>query len=536
MYIVSGGCEVPSGTKKWKKQRWELQISRTFTHCQTAHERSLPTPPRRTLPVAIPAQLSASGCDVASPNLRQVDGTDMVRLFNYYFSTKTLVHMTAEATLLFGAIVVGIMIQRPIVAVADLNFLWPALIFVASMMAIITAVGAYRHDQPRNFSRAAAQFMFAFLVGFPVLYAAFNWMRFDAAFLDSLALNNMLALSGILLVRAVVMNRASAGSFAYRVMVIGAGPDAAAVDRAVSASAHHGMKIIGFFPMKGNEVAVPHQRVLRNSGSIVDAVKRHNVNEIIVALRERRGDATALSELLTCKLAGVRVIEQSTFFERISGEVRVDTLRASWMIYGEGFRQDQVRSFVKRVFDIASAVVLLGFTFPLMLMVAAAVALGSRGPILYRQERVGQNGRPFNVIKFRSMFIDAEASGTPQWARANDARVTPIGKLMRRTRIDELPQIFNVINGDMSFVGPRPERPFFVEQLAGQIPFYAARHSVKPGITGWAQVRYKYGSTPQDALHKLQFDLYYVKNHTLFLDVVILFETVGVVMTGAGAH
>jgi sugar transferase (PEP-CTERM system associated) len=243
-----------------------------------------------------------------------------------------------------------------------------------------------------------------------------------------------------------------------------------------------------------------------------------------------------LRELLDCKLAGVTVNDLSSFFERMRGQVRLDSLRASWLIYGDGFRQGIGRTVVKRVFDVVAASVLLVVTAPVMLLAAIAIALESGFPVIYRQERVGQGGRTFKVLKFRSMRLDAEADGKPRWATNSDDRITRVGHFMRKTRIDELPQIFNVLHGDMSFVGPRPERPYFVDQLTDQIPFYAARHSVKPGITGWAQVRYSYGASVDDAVQKLQYDLYYVKNHTLFLDLLVLVQTVRVVLTGDGAR
>ena len=235
-------------------------------------------------------------------------------------------------------------------------------------------------------------------------------------------------------------------------------------------------------------------------------------------------------------MEGIRVVEQSTFFEHLGGEVRIDALRASWLIFGDGFRQGRMRSFVKRAFDLGASIVLLAIALPVMLMTAIAIAVESNGPVFYRQERVGRQMKPFNVLKFRSMRADAEADGVPRWANANDTRITRVGQFIRRYRIDELPQIFNVVMGDMSFVGPRPERPYFVEQLAEQIPYYSARHSIKPGLTGWAQVSYRYGSSVDDALHKLQFDLYYVKNHTIFLDLLILLKTVEVVLSGDSAH
>jgi sugar transferase (PEP-CTERM system associated) len=218
------------------------------------------------------------------------------------------------------------------------------------------------------------------------------------------------------------------------------------------------------------------------------------------------------------------------------GQIRRDSVSAGWLIFGDGFEQGSLRRATKRVFDMVFSVLLLVLTAPLMAITALLIAWESGAPILYRQERVGLYGRTFHVVKFRSMRIDAEKDGTPRWASITDDRVTPVGRMIRKLRIDELPQLFNVLSGDMSLVGPRPERPFFVNKLTQELPYYAVRHSVKPGITGWAQVRYHYGASVEDAAEKLQYDLYYVKNHTLFLDLVVLFQTIGVVLTGKGAQ
>jgi sugar transferase (PEP-CTERM system associated) len=243
-----------------------------------------------------------------------------------------------------------------------------------------------------------------------------------------------------------------------------------------------------------------------------------------------------LRELLECKVSGIRVSDMSTHFEKTLGQIRIDHVRASWLIFGDGFHQGIYRTAAKRLFDLVCALLLLVLSAPLLLATAVAIALEGKGPVFYRQERVGEDGRTFRVLKFRSMRVDAEEDGRPQWAAANDDRITRIGGIIRRFRIDEFPQLFNVLNGEMSLVGPRPERPFFVEQLTREIPYYSVRHSVKPGVTGWAQVRYKYGATVEDSLEKLQYDLYYVKNNSLFLDIVILFETIGVVLSGEGAR
>jgi sugar transferase (PEP-CTERM system associated) len=230
------------------------------------------------------------------------------------------------------------------------------------------------------------------------------------------------------------------------------------------------------------------------------------------------------------------VIDLATHFEQLLGQIHLEAVSAGWLIFGDGFKQGLVRSVVKRLFDIVGSGILLLLSSPVMLVTALLIFIESGRPIFYRQERVGRNGDVFDVIKFRSMRQDAEKDGTPRWAGAGDTRVTRVGKIIRKMRIDELPQLFCVLKGDMSLVGPRPERPYFVERLTLDIPYYALRHGIKPGLTGWAQVRYHYGASIKDAEQKLQYDLYYVKNHSWLLDLIILFETVGVVLTGKGAQ
>jgi len=322
-----------------------------------------------------------------------------------------------------------------------------------------------------------------------------------------------------------------------RVLVLGTGSRAAKIESMLKSTQRaQRVHIVGYLPMSGTHHYVEHSRVLMERGSISSIIEKYNVDEILIAVRDRRGGGLPTSELLDCKLSGISVIELSTFFERENGQLQLESLNASWMILSEGFRQGLTRDAVKRAFDLlASGLLLLG-SLPVMGLAALLISLESSGPVLYRQERIGQYGRPFTIFKFRSMRTDAESDGKPQWAGQNDDRTTRVGRVIRKLRIDELPQIFNVFLGEMSFVGPRPERPFFVEQLVKEIPYYASRHSVKPGITGWAQVRYAYGASVEDAIEKLQYDLYYVKNHGLFLDMMILFQTAQVVLWGKGAR
>jgi sugar transferase (PEP-CTERM system associated) len=293
---------------------------------------------------------------------------------------------------------------------------------------------------------------------------------------------------------------------------------------------------VGYVPLASIHHFVPHEQILDATEPLSSLADRLQVDEIILAVRDRRGGALPVADLLDCKLKGIRVLELSSFFERENGHLQLDSLNASWMILGDGFHQGMLRDTIKRMFDVVASLILLSVTLPFMILAALAIKFESTGPVFYRQERVGQHGRPFTIFKFRSMRADAEQDGKPRWAQANDDRTTRVGRFIRKTRIDELPQIFNVFMGDMSFVGPRPERPYFVAELNQQIPYYGVRHTIKPGITGWAQVRHEYGASVEDAIEKLQYDLYYVKNHSLFLDLMILFQTVQVVLWGKGAR
>jgi sugar transferase (PEP-CTERM system associated) len=295
--------------------------------------------------------------------------------------------------------------------------------------------------------------------------------------------------------------------------------------------------LVGFVRGAGEEVAVPPTRLLSHQEHLSQMCDRMSIDEIVVAMEDRRRDFP-LSELLDCRLHGVDITDLVSFLERETGRVRVDLLSAGWMIFGGGFQRDTTRRVSSRLLDLLSSTFLLTLTSPLIVATALAIKLedGLRSHVFYRQPRVGYGGRVFNLLKFRSMRADAEGDGKAQWAQKDDPRVTRVGAFIRKTRIDELPQIINVLNGHMSFVGPRPERPPFVEELSAKIPYYAQRHTVKPGITGWAQLCYPYGSSEHDALQKLQYDLYYIKNSSFLFDLAILLQTAEVVVMGKGAR
>jgi sugar transferase (PEP-CTERM system associated) len=461
----------------------------------------------------------------------------MIRIFNHY------VHGSALRSVLFD---LGLVLMVAVVAiglqVGSMDQAVPlagtqVVSFAAFLFVINSASGMYESGQAGSPGRAVARALVVLLIALPITYVIFGLLPPTLANREVVQMSMMAGVAALILRRAYLSHSsAAAAAGRTRILIFGAGPAAKVVGNTLKASDPNAL-IVGYVAGPNErEPAVAISEILSMDGTLPELARQHNVDEIVVALTERRSGSMPLRQLLDCKVSGTKVHDLNTHFEKTLGQIRVDYLNASWLIFGDGFNQGAWRTAVKRVFDIVCASVLCLLAAPIMLVTAALIKLESKGPVFYRQQRVGLNGSSFFVTKFRSMRTDAEKDGKPRWASANDDRVTRVGNVIRRVRIDELPQLFNVLRGDMSLVGPRPERPFFVEQLTQEIPFYALRHSVKPGVTGWAQVRYHYGSTVEDSLQKLQFDLYYVKNHTLFLDLVVLLETVGVVLTGKGAR
>jgi len=320
-----------------------------------------------------------------------------------------------------------------------------------------------------------------------------------------------------------------------RVLIVGTGPIARLVARQINAQHDFGYHIVGCVTESSDaDTDGLDMPLLGTAADVSLLVLRHQVDRVVVSLSDRRGHLP-IKELLRAKLSGVRIEDAATTYERISGKILTDGLAPSWLIFSDGFQASRGTRVVKRFVDIVLAAIGLVVAAPLMLLTAIAVWLDSPGPVLYRQVRVGENDRLFTLCKFRSMRRDAER-GKPIWATNNDNRVTRVGRVIRLTRLDELPQLLNVLRGDMSFVGPRPERPYFVQRLAADIPFYAERHAVKPGITGWAQVKYGYGSSVEDAMEKLRYDLYYIKHLSIGFDLTIVIDTVKVILCARGAQ
>lgn len=324
--------------------------------------------------------------------------------------------------------------------------------------------------------------------------------------------------------------------FADRLLIVGDGPMAELIERELRDRHDPGYEVVGYILA---DATAPGERngrpVFGGFDSIVATVKEHGIHRVIVCLPERRGNLPIL-ELLNCRLQGVKVEEGELLYERITGKIAVAKLRPSYLIFSEGFNRSKFNYIFKRALDLALAVSGIIVAAPICVLTALLIKLESRGPILFSQTRVGREGRIFRIYKFRSMRQDAEQTSGPVWAGEDDPRITRVGRILRKLRIDEIPQLWNVIKNDMSFVGPRPERPYFVDELKREIPFYTERLVVKPGITGWAQINYRYGASKEDALEKLQYDLYYIKNISIFLDILILMRTVKVVLLGFGAR
>jgi sugar transferase (PEP-CTERM system associated) len=326
----------------------------------------------------------------------------------------------------------------------------------------------------------------------------------------------------------------NSSGLAKRVLVLGTGPLAKKIGDLITTTNHQHI-LRGYINLTGESAQVPSEAIVGNGNGLVETVRERRAHKLVVSLSERRG-FFPVQDVLNCKFSGVEVIDAPSFYEEMTGKLLIENITPSWFIFSNGFRMNYSKRFLKRIFDVVCSLFGLILTMPLLPLVALMIKADSRGPVFFKQVRVGQLEREFVLYKFRTMRHEAENSTGAVWAQKKDPRVTRVGKLLRKTRVDELPQLYNVLMGEMSFIGPRPERPEFVSELKKHIPYYSERHFVKPGVTGWAQIRYPYGASVEDAVEKLRHDLYYIKNITLFLDVLIFIETIKVMLFGRGAR
>lgn len=416
--------------------------------------------------------------------------------------------------------------------------IWPkALSFALVGMVCLVAVGLYNQRLRDGISGVLVRLAIALV--FTGVLMALLFYAFPPLFLGRgvFGLSLLIAFIALGVLRAGYLRLLRKGNNRRRVLVLGAGKRASHILSFRRSTDFIGVKFMGFVRMPGDAAIVADSRCVTLDQPLPSYAAFHHVDQVVIAVDDRRM-GLPMEQLLECRTRGINVVELATFIEQELGLLKLDVMDAGWLIFSPGFNRRLLRLWAKRLFDIAASLLLLIVAMPVMIVTALAIWLesGGRGPVLYRQVRVGEEGIPFDLLKFRSMQVDAESDGKPRWASTQDPRITRVGHFIRKYRIDELPQIFNVLSGRMSFVGPRPERPQFVSTLASRFPYYSERHRVKPGLTGWAQVRYPYGASEHDAFEKLQYDLYYAKNHNLLFDLSILLQTVEVVLWGRGAR
>jgi len=464
-----------------------------------------------------------------------------IRFFNLHLKVPILLLAAIESALFFfaiylaGAIRLGSMARQSATPSGEV---WPtALVFAVSALASMFSMGLYSPRQRSGRTGLALRIVAGALFAGALCALVFYLLPSIKVGPDLLGLAVGLTVVSSISVRLLVERVLDQDVFKRRVLVYGAGQRAASLLELRRRIDQRGFKLVAFVATEGDMVTAAPDRLTARPPDLHSWANEFEIDEIVVAMDDRR-QGFPINEFLDCRLAGIEVVELPTFLERETGKVRLDVTSPSWFIFGEGFRTSPVQQGLERAFDLLASLGLLTVASPFVVLTALAIKLedGFRAPVLYRQRRVGRHGTIFEVLKFRSMRVDAEKPGEARWATSNDPRATRVGAIIRKTRIDELPQLFNVLRGDMSFVGPRPERPEFVEKLEQVIPYYRERHSVKPGITGWAQLCYPYGASDKDALEKLQYDLYYVKNRSLLFDLAILVQTVEVVLWGKGAR
>jgi sugar transferase (PEP-CTERM system associated) len=457
----------------------------------------------------------------------------LLRIFRHYCSAPALLLCVVETMAVALALYAAASLLMP----ADSAHV--RLIAVALGTALFNAVlmfgmGLYDPPHVANFRRALPRLVACVCIGAPLLGQALAIGGPDHARPVFYLAWTAVVVTCIVLARMVATPAVRTGLAPRRALVIGTGRLAARIEE-LTRRPHSRTEVTGYVAVGGAAPEVPEARVKSGDRPLLELARETGAKEIVVAADDRRG--MALQPLLDARMEGIAVTSYLNFWERETRRVNLRALDPSWLIYSDGFHVGTATNVVlKRALDIVASLVLLLVTLPTLVVAALAVKLGSRGPTLYRQERVGQRGQTFHVIKFRTMRVDAESVSGPQWASVADPRVTRIGGFLRRTRIDELPQIFNVLKGEMSFVGPRPERPHFVRHLAAEIPFFAERHRVRPGITGWAQINYPYGASIADARAKLSYDLYYIKNFSFLFDILIILSTAKAVFLNRGGR
>jgi sugar transferase (PEP-CTERM system associated) len=457
----------------------------------------------------------------------------LIRLFNVYYPIRTLVLFGGEALLVLTSFLVAAVWQHPEDSYVVLNYEGGYYKIIVATVAVLIFSHLFDLYEPARLN-ARGELYFRLLLVPGVLALTIGAVGY---IFPRVLLGNNSVVLGLLLVTVALFGWRMMYAWLVqqpylreRVYVLGMGERAQRLVNGLRSRTELGVEVIGW---SGNvEGAITREAI---AAHLMELMQSHRVHRVIVGMSDRRGTLPVL-EMLQLRLNGIKIEEATSWLEKISGRIEVDNLYPSWLIFADGFRFSASFLVLRRICAILASGFILLVVLPIIPFVILAIKLDSRGPVLYRQKRVGLGSKAFYCYKFRTMRQDAEADTGATWALDDDPRITRIGKFLRTSRLDEIPQLWCVLKGDMSFVGPRPERPEFVEMLAREIPFYEVRNAVRPGITGWAQVRYKYGNTVEDSKEKLQYDLYYIKNMSLGLDLMIMFQTIKIVLLGRGAQ
>jgi sugar transferase (PEP-CTERM system associated) len=462
------------------------------------------------------------------------------KLFRYYIPTEFVVIAVIEFLILLFSLYLALEVRfldgdwRSEFG----DFMPKALVYAIVMQLSLLAFGMYQRNTGRFINMLVLRIASGLLLGLIPMGVSFYFIPSFFLGRGVLFLAVFFSFVFISITRLFFRKVVKEKNMWTRVLVLGAGEKARLIQDALNSGEIKGLNVISYIPLPGDQDVTDRIAIRSLEQPLVQYVEEMDIDEIVIAADDRRSRGFPTKDLIDCKMSGINIIDLVTFFERRAGKIRLDMLNPSWLYLSEGFHVGNVRRIGKRVLDVLVVLALLPIALPFAILVSLAIFVesGGRGGVLYSQVRIKQDGLPFKIYKFRSMVTDAEKGGVAQWASKNDSRITRVGRFIRKGRLDELPQLFNILNGDMSFVGPRPERPEFVEKLAKAVPYYEERHRVKPGLTGWAQVCYSYGDTVGDSIEKLQYDLYYVKNYSALLDILILLQTAEVVLLGKGAQ
>ena len=464
----------------------------------------------------------------------------MLRIFKQYYPVRNAFFVVGEGLFIFFSVIIA----RWLLIGHDFILEDHALLFKTLLISVVCQLFLYYNDlYDLNVTDTYQELFIRLLqaLGASAIFLAGVYFLFPACIIGSgvFIVSICFVIAFIVLWRVGYTHVLNRGLFDKNIVLLGSGELARNIAREISDSRDCGYRIAAVVNGQNSDVQClsgVSARICKNGyDGLCKEARALNIDKIVVSIEERR-TGFPIRQLLQCRVDGIEVIEGTSFYEMLTGKLIVEKINPSWLIFSEGFRKSWMRRVIKRTGDLLLSIIMLILLAPVLIVVAILIKLDSRGPVFFSQERVGEYRKPYMVHKFRSMVQDAEEQSGPVWAQSNDSRATRVGKFIRKWRIDEFPQLFNVIKGEMSFVGPRPEREFFVEELEEAIPYYGERFSVKPGVTGWAQVNYPYGASVEDAKEKLNYDLFYIKNMSIFMDMMVVMRTVKTVLFGEGAR